>query len=72
MKIHVDQQYISERDKLIPEAEKRANKEFGAHAPGGGKNVHENEANLAYYENWSRVFHSTMDRLWRERKGGTI
>jgi len=65
MKPKIDPQYITERDKLIPLAERRANKEFGCHAPGG----HRNEE---WYEKWSRCFHRTMNRLWRQRNEGGV
>ncbi len=59
----IDKDYIQERDKLIPAAVERANKEFGAHGP-GGKDI---KANMAYAANWSRVYHAEVSRLWRER-----
>ncbi len=59
----IDKDYIRERDKLIPAAVKRANKEFGAQGPRGK----DTKANERYSANWTRVYHAELERPWRER-----
>ncbi len=59
----IDQDYIRKRNALIPLAEKRANKEYGAHPPKG--NV---KAKAEYAAKWSRVFHAEIERLWKKRR----
>jgi hypothetical protein len=53
-----DPEYIAKRDALIPQAEKYANRLYGA--VGKGKTAKEREewANL-----WSRAFHMKMNEL---------
>jgi hypothetical protein len=58
-----DHDYIRQRDALIPEAEKKANKRFGEKAPGTtGK------ANEKYAKDWTGCFFREMDRLWRRKE----
>jgi hypothetical protein len=61
----IDQKYIHERNALIPEAEKFANKQFGARGPGGT-----NRASAEYAANWSRCFINKMVRLWATQNNG--
>lgn len=58
----IDQNYIAARDKLIPEAEKFANKQFGKQAPGTTQ-----AEKREYARQWSGCFHAEMNRLVQER-----
>jgi len=53
--------YEAERNKLIPIAEKFANKQFGSLSP--RTSIAENQV---YAEKWSKCFISKVDRLYAE------
>ena len=59
----IDEDYIRERNKLIPEAEQFANKSYGVSAK--GKSEPEREEWTA---RWNLAFHNKMNRLWRLRE----
>ena len=63
MEPKIDQQYIVERDALIPTAEKMADQLYGRKASTKSMNPEE------YAQKWNLLFHGTMNRLWAERKG---
>lgn len=53
-----DPEYIAERNRFIPRAEKYANEMHGATAPGTP------EQNDQWAAEWSRTYHNEMNRLW--------
>ena len=57
--------YETERNKLIPFAEKYANKLHGAVYAGDGSEADRQR----YAEKWTRCFIRRMNRLWEIRKG---
>ena len=59
----IDRNYERECNALIPEAEKFANKQFGARGPGGSNNT----AQMEWIAKWNKCFHAKRDRLYRER-----
>lgn len=56
-----DENYIQQRNALIPEAEKFADDKFGKSYKGKS----DKERNL-WRANWNLAYHSCMDMLWRE------
>jgi len=53
-----DTAYIQARDSLIPQAERYANEQVGAHS--------KEKNNDKWSADWSRVFHSKMNQLAKE------
>jgi len=58
-------EYETERNRLIPAAEKYANKLHGAVYSGDGSEDDRNR----YAQKWTRCFIRRMDHLWKIRKG---
>ncbi len=63
-----DSAYIAERDRLVPIAEKFANKMFGSayKGPPGVKGEELHQLRNEWDGKWSLAFHRKMDRLYRE------
>jgi hypothetical protein len=56
-----DLKYEAERNKLIPEAERFANKQFGVRFKGGSEPEREE-----WTRNWNMTFHRKVERLYWE------
>ena len=54
--------YVAQRNKLIPLAEAEANRRSGCPKTGRSDSAREEWASA-----WNYVFHSTMNKLWREK-----
>jgi len=64
----IDADYAGKRNKLIPDAEKYADKKCGprpSYSPKGG-----NKALDDWNSAWNLTFHTKMNQLWEQKKGG--